>query len=76
MNWQQQEDKNKILEPKNLIVSIEAGSTSCWYKYTGKNGKAIGINTFGKSAPYKLIFEKFNLTSNSIVSLIQDHLRR
>ena len=73
---QSEEYKNKILEPKNLIVSIEAGSTSCWYKYTGKNGKAIGINTFGKSAPYKLIFEKFNLTSNSIVSLIQDHLRR
>ena len=73
---QSDEYKNKILEPKNLIVSIEAGSTSCWYKYTGKNGKTIGINTFGKSAPYKLIFEKFNLTSNSIVSLIQDHLRR
>ncbi len=73
---QSEEYKNKILEPNNLIVSIEAGSTSCWYKYTGKNGKAIGINTFGKSAPYKLIFEKFNLTSNSIVSLIQDHLRR
>ncbi len=73
---QSEEYKNKILEPKNLIVSIEAGSTSCWYKYTGKNGKAIGINTFGKSAPYKLIFEKFNLTSNSIVSLIQNHLRR
>ena len=73
---QSEEYKNKILEPKNLIVSIEAGSTSCWHKYTGKNGKTIGINTFGKSAPYKLIFEKFNLTSNSIVSLIQDHLRR
>ena len=73
---QSDEYKNKILEPKNLIVSIEAGSTSCWHKYTGKNGKTIGINTFGKSAPYKLIFEKFNLTSNSIVSLIQDHLRR
>ena len=73
---QSDEYKNKILEPKNLIVSIEAGSTSCWHKYTGKNGRAIGINTFGKSAPYKLIFEKFNLTSNSIVSLIQDHLRR
>ena len=54
---QSEEYKNKILEPNNLIVSIEAGSTSCWYKYTGKNGKAIGINTFGKSAPYKLIFE-------------------
>ena len=73
---QSDEYKNKILEPKNLIISIEAGSTSCWHKYTGKNGKTIGINTFGKSAPYKLIFEKFNLTSNSIVSLIQDHLRR
>ena len=73
---QSDEYKNKILEPKNLIVSIEAGSTSCWHKYTGKNGKTIGINTFGKSAPYKLIFEKFNLTSNNIVSLIQDHLRR
>ena len=43
--------KNKVLEPDNLIVSLEAGSISCWHKYLKKNDIGIGIDKFGKSAP-------------------------
>ncbi len=68
--------KEKILEPNNLIVSIEAGSVGGWYKYLKKNDLALGIDKFGKSAPYKSIFEKMNLTSHKIVSLIQEKLRK
>ncbi len=73
---QSKEYKDKILENDNLIVSIEAGSISCWYKYLKKNDIAIGIDKFGKSAPYKEIFEDMNLTSNKIVSIIQKRLRK
>ena len=68
---QSKEYKDKILDSDNLIVSIEAGSVSCWYKYLKKDDIAIGIDQFGKSAPYKEIFEEMNLTSNKIVSIIQ-----
>ena len=58
-------------ENDKLIVSIEAGSVVCWYKYLKKDDVAIGIDKFGKSAPYKEIYEELNLTSNKIASLIQ-----
>ena len=76
--FDQQDDdyKNKILENDRLIVSIEAGSVVCWHKYLKKDDIAMGIDKFGKSAPYKEIYEEMNLTSNKIVSLIQAKLRK
>ena len=53
--------KNKILAETNLVVSIEASETDYWKKYTGSNGLNFGINDFGKSAPYKKIYEHFGL---------------
>ena len=73
---QNEDYKNKILEPDNLIVSLEAGSISCWYKYLKPTDLGIGIDKFGKSAPYKEIFENMDLTSNKIVNLIQKKLRK
>ncbi len=73
---EQDEDyKNKILE-NNLIVSIEAGSINCWHKYLKKDDVAIGIDKFGKSAPYKEIYDDMNLTSEKIASIIQNKLRK
>ena len=71
---QDEEYKNKILEDNNLIVAIEAGAISSWFKYLNKDDLAIGINEFGKSAPYKEIYEEMNLTSNKIASIIQKKL--
>ena len=73
---QSEEYKNKVLEYDNLIVTIEAGSVSCWYKYLKKDGVPIGFDKFGKSAPYKEIYEEMNLTSNKIASIIQKKLRK
>ena len=72
---QSEEYKNKILEKDSLIVSLEAGSLSCWYKYLKKDDIALGIERFGKSAPYKDIYEDMNLTSNKIATIIQKKLR-
>ena len=55
--------KNKILAETNLVVSIEAAETNYWKKYTKNNGLNFGINDFGKSAPYKKIYDHFGLTS-------------
>ena len=73
---QSNEYKNKILEKDSLIVSLEAGSLICWYKYLKKDDMALGIEKFGKSAPYKEIYEDMNLTSNKIASIIQEKLRK
>ena len=71
-----EETKSKILDETNIIFSIEAAKTDSWGKYVGKKGKSFGVDDFGKSAPYKEIFNDFNLKadeiSNSISGIIND----
>ena len=66
--------KNKTMSETNLVVSIEASETNYWKKYTGKNGLNFGINDFGKSAPYKEIYDHFGLNVNNIVTKIKEKL--
>jgi len=66
--------KNKILGETKLVVSIEASETHYWKKYTGVNGLNFGINDFGKSAPYKEIYNHFELNSESIAKRIKEKL--
>ena len=66
--------KNKILTETNLIVSIEAAETNYWKKYTKNNGLNFGINDFGKSAPYKKIYDHFGLNLESVVKKIREKL--
>ncbi|MDA9698369.1 transketolase [Candidatus Pelagibacter sp.] len=66
--------KNKILAETKLVVSIEASETDYWKKYTGNAGLNFGINDFGKSAPYKKIYNHFGLDVESIVKRIKEKL--
>ncbi len=60
---QNSEYKEKIL-PSNIKkrIVIEAATTIGWSKYATDEGIIIGIDRFGKSAPYKVLAEKFNIT--------------
>ncbi len=60
--------KNSILNETKYVISIEAASTDCWKKYIGINGIAFGVDSFGKSAPYKDIFKHFGLTAANIAN--------
>ena len=60
--------KQKIIYETKIKISIEAASTDCWKKYVGKDGLAFGIDTFGKSAPYKEIYKHFGLTAANIAN--------
>ena len=71
---QSQSYKNKILGEASFIVSIEASETNFWKKYTGKNGLNFGINNFGKSAPYKKIYDHFGLNPENIIKKIKEKL--
>ena len=59
--------KQKILGETKIRISLEAASTLGWKKLTGNEGMEIGINSFGKSAPYKKIYEHFQITSNNVI---------
>jgi transketolase len=68
--------KQKILNETKIKISIEAASTDCWEKYVGNDGLVFGINTFGKSAPYKEIYKHFGLTSANIANKSKKLIRK
>jgi transketolase len=72
-----QSDKYKkdIIEESSLVVTLEAGSVAHWQKYIKNKGLNLGIDKFGESAPYKEVYDYFNLTEEKISSLIQKKLR-
>ncbi len=65
---QPEEYKQQVL-PADITkrVSIEAGSTFGWQKYLGLQGKAIGVDSFGESAPFEELYEHFNITKEAII---------
>lgn len=63
--------KSKLLGGDDILrVSIEAGTTFGWERYTGLNGLRFGIDSFGASAPINDLFEHFGLTVDAITPQI------
>ena len=65
---QPEDYKLKILGETELKISIEASQPMSWKKYVGKNGTTLGIEDFGKSAPYKDVYKHFKLTDDDVVN--------
>jgi transketolase len=55
-------------------VAIEAGSTVFWHQFVGSNGKVIGLDRFGASAPYQVLYEKLGLTPAAVVNAVKECL--
>ena len=72
---QSEKYKKDLLEEKSLVVTLEAGSITSWQKYIKNKGLNLGIDQFGESAPYKEVYDHFDLTENKITSFIQKKLR-
>jgi transketolase len=74
---QPQDYKNEVLPPSiTARVAIEAASPFGWDRYVGAKGAILGINRFGASAPYKVLAEKFGLTSADVVRRVKDMFGR
>lgn len=69
---QSQEFRHKVI-PLNLpAVAVEAGQPDFWHKYVGRQGKVIGIATFGESAPAPQLYKHFGITAQAIVAAVKD----
>ena len=55
-------------------VAVEAGVTDFWRKYVGLDGKVIGVDRFGESAPFKQLFEYFGLTVDNVAKAVEEVL--
>ena len=61
--------RDEVLPPEiTARVSVEAGSTASWPRWTGTRGASVGIDHFGASAPGAVLFEQFGITAAAVVA--------
>ena len=56
-------------------VSVELASTFGWERYVGTSGQALGMKTFGASAPLKELQKKFGFTTEHVVAAAKEQLQ-
>lgn len=73
---QSQAYRDYVLPPHiELRISIEAGVTMGWERYIGPRGKAIGIDSFGHSAPGDELYRKLGLTAERVVDEVSNLMK-
>jgi transketolase len=65
-----------LLPADALIVSVEAGVTLGWERYTGSAGLRFGVDSFGASAPIEALYAHFGLTAAAIAEKVGAALAR
>jgi transketolase len=74
---QPQEYRDAVLPPSVAArVSVEQASTLGWRHYIGATGRAIGMRTFGASAPLKDLQKKFGFDPGNVVNAAKEQLGR
>jgi transketolase len=71
---QSSEYRKSVIDLDSFRVSIEAGITMGWQKYTGDQGLNIGIDRYGESAPGPEVAKHLGLTVESIVKNIKSNV--
>ena len=70
---QDQSYRDSVLPPScRKRISVEAGVTDYWRKYVGLDGRVLGVDNFGESAPANEVFEYFGLTASKLEEVIID----
>ena len=64
--------------PKRVTarVAVEAGVTEFWHRYVGPEGRVLGLDRYGESAPAKDVFEYFGFTVDNLVKTVDAVLHR
>jgi transketolase len=74
--WEYREDILPDVSNREILrVSIEAGTTFGWERYTGLHGLRVGIDRFGVSAPAPDAYDYFGLTPDKIAARVLDHMK-
>ncbi len=76
-NDQTEDYRREVMPPQiKARVAIEAGSTQGWHRWVGEGGAVIGIDRFGASAPYKVLYDHLGLTVEHVVKKAQQMLEK
>lgn len=64
--------RDSVLPPAvNKRVAVEAGVSDAWWKYVGSNGRIVGLDRFGESAPAAELFKEFGFTVENVVKNVE-----
>ncbi|MBU0575534.1 MAG: transketolase, partial [Proteobacteria bacterium] len=64
-----QDWRDQVLPPAvRARVAVEAGVSLGWEHYVGLEGAVVGIDRFGASAPYQVLYEKFGITAEAVAA--------
>ncbi len=64
--------RHRVLLPAvRTRVSVEAASTFGWERWIGSEGRAIGLERFGASAPAEVLYEKLGITTDAVVGAVR-----
>ena len=75
--WDYREDILPDVSNREILrVSIEAGTTFGWERYTGLHGLRIGIDRFGVSAPAPDAYRFFGLTPDAVAARVTDFMKK
>ncbi len=75
--WDYREDILPDVSNREILrVSIEAGTTFGWERYTGLHGLRIGIDRFGVSAPAPDAYRFFGLTADSVAARVTEFMKK
>jgi len=66
--------RSQIIGTPKARVAVEAGVRQCWDRYLGDNGKFVGMDDFGASAPAAELFTHFSITVKAIVAAVTSQL--
>ncbi len=58
----------------SVRVAVEAGVTDGWWRYVGPQGRVVGLDRFGESAPANELFEHFGFTTDNVVNVAKELL--
>jgi transketolase len=71
----QTEEYKKSVIPENIpVFGLTAGLSVTLHGLVGPMGKVWGLNSFGFSAPYKILDDKFGFTSENVYRQVRDYL--
>ena len=66
--------RDEVLPAGVLRVAVEASHPDGWWKYVGLDGLAIGVATFGESAPAVDVYRHFGLTAEAVAGAVRARL--
>ena len=67
--------RDSVLPPScRARLAVEAAASALWYRWVGLDGRVVGLDRFGESAPAGALFEKYGFTADNVAAVARDML--